>query len=266
MAERPRFAIVEPTGPRRPIVAHIPHASRVIPPDVRAGLLVDDADLERELLRLTDWHAYRLYASVADLGATRLVHGVSRLVVDPERFPDDMDEPMSRVGHGVVYTRTTDGRPLRADDPVERKRLVERYYRPYHAALTRLVAGTLDAFGSCLVLDCHSFATQPHPSEPDQSPDRPDICIGTDPFHTPPDLVATLVAAMEAEGFRVEVDRPFAGSLVPLAWHRTDRRVTSVMLETRRGLYCDESSGAVLPAFDAVAASIGRALGTAVGR
>ena len=47
MAERPRFAIVAPAAARRPIVAHIPHASRVIPPDVRAGLLVDDADLER---------------------------------------------------------------------------------------------------------------------------------------------------------------------------------------------------------------------------
>ncbi len=265
MAERPRFAIVAPTGARRPIVAHIPHASRVIPPDVRASLLVDDAELDRELLRLTDWHVYRLYASVAELGATRIVHGVSRLVVDPERFPDDADEPMSRVGHGVVYTRTTDGRVLRADDPVDRERLVERYYRPYHAALADLVAGTLEAFGSCLILDCHSFATEPLPSEPDQSPDRPDVCIGTDPFHTPPGFVATLVAAMEAEGFRVEVHRPFAGSLVPLAWYGTDRRVSSVMLETRRGLYCDETSGAALPAFDAVAARICRALNAASG-
>ena len=265
MAERPRFAIVAPAAARRPIVAHIPHASRVIPADVRAGLLVDDTDLDRELLRLTDWHADRLYASVADLGATRFVHGVSRLVVDPERFPDDADEPMATVGQGVVYTRTTDGRALRADDPVERERLVGRYYRPYHAALTELVAGTLDAIGSCLILDCHSFATHPHPSEPDQSPDRPDICIGTDPFHTPPELRAALVAAMEAEGFRVEVDRPFAGSLVPLDWYGTDRRVTSVMLETRRGLYCDETSGAVLPTFDAVAARIGRALVAVIG-
>ena len=147
---------------------------------------------------------------------------VSRLVVDPERFPDDAREPMARVGQGAVYTLTTDGDPLRTIDPVERSRLMARWYQPYHAALEGLVAATLDAFGTCLVLDAHSFATVPLPSESDQDPDRPDVCIGTDPFHTPRPLVAALAAALVDEGFTVAVDRPFSGSLVPLRWYGTD--------------------------------------------
>ena len=36
--------------------------------------------------------------------------------------------------------------------------------------LTALVAEALEAFGTCLVLDAHSFATVPLPHEPDQDP------------------------------------------------------------------------------------------------
>jgi N-formylglutamate amidohydrolase len=56
------FRIEPPHGAVAPIVAHVPHSSTVIPPDVRAGLLVDDETLADELVRLTDWHTDDLYA------------------------------------------------------------------------------------------------------------------------------------------------------------------------------------------------------------
>lgn len=188
-----------------------------------------------------------------------LVNRVSRLVVDPERFPDDADEPMAAVGQGAVYTRTTGGRILRDADPVERQRLIDRWYAPYHAALAEVVESALAATGRCLLVDCHSFSSVPLPSEPDQAPGRPDVCLGADPVHTPPALLAALRAGLEAEGFRVDVDRPFAGTLVPAPWYGTDRRVASVMLEVRRGTYMDEASGEPLPDIDRVADRIGTA-------
>ena len=254
------FLINRPSVGRRPIVAHVPHASSRIPVEVRAQLLVDDADLARELVRLTDWHTDRLYGWTADLGAAQLINGLSRLVVDPERFVDDADESMARMGQGVVYTQTTDGKPLRAPDAVGRQALIDRYFVPYHAALTALVAETLETFGRCLILDCHSFATHPLPSESDQRPGRPDICLGTDAVHTPAALAEALRSSLSAEGFAVEVNRPFAGTMVPLRWHGQDRRVASVMLETRRGLYCNEATGEPLADFDRVAEAIGRAV------
>ena len=184
---------------------------------------------------------------------------------DPERFPDDAREPMARVGQGAVYTRTTLGAPLRPDDPAERARLLSTWFEPYHAALTAGAAVQLERDGRCLVLDGHSFATVPLPSEPDQDPDRPDVCLGTDAFHTPPALGEALAARIQEAGFRVAVDRPFAGTLVPLRWYGTDPRVTSVMLEVRRGLYMDESTGEPLPAFDDVAARLEGAVGLALG-
>jgi N-formylglutamate deformylase len=159
-----------------------------------------------------------------------------------------------------VYTRTAHGDPLRALDPDERARLMGRWYEPYHAALEGLVAATLDAFGTCLVLDAHSFATVPLPGEPDRDPDRPDVCLGTDPFHTPRPLAAALVTALEQEGFKVALDRPFSGSLVPLRWHGVDRRVTSIMLEVRRGTYMDEGTGEPLEGIGDVAGRLRRAV------
>ena len=258
------FEILAATGTPRPVVAHVPHAATAIPADVRAGILLGDADLARELLRVTDWHVDALWSWLPGLGVPVLVNRLSRLVVDPERFADDAVEPMAAVGQGAVYTRTTDGRPLRAPEPEPRRELLARYFDPYHEALTSLVGERLHRFGSCLVLDCHSFATDPLPSEPDPSPGRPDVCIGTDPFHTPPALVAALRAALEAEGLRVEVDRPFAGALVPLRWYGREPRVTSVMLEVRRGRYCDEATAEASATFGEVRAALERAVGSAL--
>jgi N-formylglutamate amidohydrolase len=246
-------------------VGHVPHASRVLPPAERSRLRLDDAALEAELLRLTDAHTDRLFGWIPGLGGALLVNRTSRLVVDPERFAEDEREPMSRVGQGAVYTRTTDGRPLREVDDAERQRLLAAWFEPYHAALTALVESTLGRFGRCLILDGHSFASVPLPSEADQDPDRPDICIGTDPIHTPPVLVAALRDGLAAAGFRVAVDRPFAGTLVPLRWYGTDPRVQSVMIEVRRDRYLDEATGVPLPALDGVAGRLRDAARAALG-
>ena len=262
MIDRPAFTVLPPDGPASPIVAHVPHASTVIPAEARARLLLDDAALARERVRMTDWHTDALFAWTGRLGATRFVNGRSRLVVDPERFPDDAEEPMAAIGQGAVYLRTSDGLPLRAPDEGARRALLDAYFHPYHAALTALVDEVLLGWGRCLIVDCHSFPTDPMPSEQDQAPARPDICIGTDAFHTPWWLAGALRASMAGAGFRVEVDRPFAGTIVPLAYYRRDPRVASVMIEVRRGLYCDEATGERRPDF----ASVARRLEGAVGR
>lgn len=248
------FEIVEPAADvALPIVAHLPHAGTYLPPEVRAGIHLDDAALQRQLVQLTDWHTDRLFSWFPAAGAHAFINRTSRLVVDPERFADDALEPMAGRGQGVVYTRTTDLEPMRPDDPAERARLVAAYFEPYHAALTALVERVLERFGRCLIVDGHSFGTQPLPSEMDQAPDRPDICVGTDPTHTPKGLARALESAFRSAGFRVARDTPFAGSLVPLRHHGRDLRVATVMIEVRRGLYCDESTGEARPDLAAVA-------------
>lgn len=253
------FRVVRPRVAPVPVVAHVPHAGTWIPAEERAAILLDDSALGHELLVMTDHGTDALFGWVVGRGATALVNQWSRLVLDPERFEDPALEPMEQVGQGAVYTRTADGRPLRAPDAATRADLVDRLYRPWHRALSDLVAASLDAFDACLVLDCHSFGSVPLPSEADQDPDRPDVCVGTDPWHTPPGLADALETALRAEGFVVRRDSPFGGALVPLERHRRDRRVRAVMLEVRRDLYCDESTGALRAGWGDVAARLERA-------
>ena len=85
-----------------PIVLHLPHASTLIPEDLRNDFLLSDQELLGELARITD-HATDVIFQQAFPEANAIVFPVSRLVVDPARFSDDSQEPMSQVGMGVTY-------------------------------------------------------------------------------------------------------------------------------------------------------------------
>ena len=213
------------------IILHIPHASTVLPSEVE--FLLGQEALAYEVDAMTDHHTDRLF----DLpGAHRCVFPVSRLVVDPERFIDD---PMESVGMGVVYTHTADGNVLRAISEIDRLALINTYYHPHHNKLTRMVDDSLEQHNQCLIIDCHSFPAQPLPYESDTT--RPDICLGTDSYHTSTELRDCLLKTFEALGYVVAIDSPFSGTIVPLRHYHKDQRVESVMIEVNRSLYANSS-------------------------
>ena len=240
-----------------PVIIHIPHASANIP-ECEKKLALTAAELKRELLRMTDWYTDELF-DVGGEAATRLFFPVSRLVCDPERFADDVDEPMAAKGMGVVYTRTSDGRPLRSSlDAGERKRLLDAYYVPHHERLKQLVQDALDATGHALIIDAHSFPSSPLPCDLNQSPNRPEICLGTDSFHTPDWLQRAAAESFREMGWTVELNRPYSGTITPMSHYRVDARVQSIMIEVKRSLYLDEDAGTRLPQFSEIACKVQR--------
>jgi N-formylglutamate deformylase len=101
-------------------VLHIPHSSREVPTDERRAILLDDAALNSELLRMTDAYTDAIFP-VTPVEAGRVIFPLSRLVCDVERFPLDENEPMVTRGMGAIYTRTSMGDVLRAPaDAAER--------------------------------------------------------------------------------------------------------------------------------------------------
>lgn len=178
---------------------------------------------------------------------------VSRLLVDAERFSDDAAEPMSKVGMGMIYTLTAYGKKLRRPlQAHEVRNLVSRYYETHHQTLLAEVSEELEKYGKSLIIDCHSFPSQPLPCDRDQSTPRPDFCLGTDSFHTPSTLTHMVAQCIEEMGFSVGVNQPFAGSLVPMTLYKKDHRVTSIMIEVNRCLYMDETSGTRSRRFDSI--------------
>jgi N-formylglutamate deformylase len=242
------------------MILHIPHASRVVPEDVRDQIVLSAGDLDAELTWTTDAFTDELFFRP---GATVVRFPISRLVVDVERFPDDADEPMSRVGMGMIYTRTVSRNRLRRIlRPDETDHLVTQYYKPHHRKLSTAVQDELAQHGRALIVDCHSFPSQPLPCDEDQSMPRPDVCIGTDPFHTPAALVQLAARSFQEMGYNVNIDRPYTGSMVPMAFYKQDRRVASIMIEVNRALYMDELSGMKTGRFDTIQEQIQAVLGS----
>lgn len=240
------YEIIYPSGSvaAKPIIVHIPHSSTSIPPRYRQEICLDEAELASELLAMTDRYTDRLFGQATRYGATLFVNGVSRLVMDPERFPDDHEEPMAAKGMGAVYVSTSDGRPLRAASfgAINRQQVMDELYWPYSNALQNVVAGQIDQFGTCLVIDAHSFPSLALPYE-DEDLARPDICFGYDVFHEPQELRGILQIACDREGLTVAHNQPFSGSYVPAHYYLQDRRVKSMMIEVNRSLYMDETDG-----------------------
>ncbi|MEU3300170.1 N-formylglutamate amidohydrolase [Streptomyces sp. NPDC006678] len=246
-----------PGAVESPVILHVPHSSRVIPEPVRHGIRLDDQELRRELDHITDAHTAELAADaadVADVRPWRFVNSLSRLVVDPERFPDEREE-MLAVGMGAVYTRTTHREALRPAD-TDPQPLIDRYFHPYADAMTAAVSGRLDAVGRAVVIDVHSYPTRPLPYELHGDGPRPPICLGTDAFHTPPGLLAAAERAFAGFG-GTGLDSPFAGTYVPLEFYGKDPRVSALMIEIRRDVYMEEPGGPAGPGLVRLAAALG---------
>ncbi|MEU9861178.1 N-formylglutamate amidohydrolase [Streptomyces sp. NPDC047971] len=256
MTDAPHPFRLLPGAPDSPVLLHVPHSSRELPPDVRDDIVLDDRELARELDHITDAHTERiaeLAAGAAAAAPWRFVNRLSRLVVDPERFPDEREE-MTAVGMGAVYTRTTHRAELRPDG-FDARPLLDRYFHPYARAMTAAVTDRLAAVGRAVIIDVHSYPSEPLPYELHGEGPRPPVCLGTDPHHTPPALLTAARAAFEGIG-GVGTDSPFAGTYVPLEHYGRDTRVSALMVEIRRDVYMKEPGGPAGPGLDALATAL----------
>ncbi|CAG7632828.1 N-formylglutamate amidohydrolase [Rhodococcus opacus] len=220
-----------------PVILHVPHASRTIPPHVRAKLLLDDAALDAELDEATDTDTDLIATLGADHARTHpwiVKNALSRLVVDPERFPD-ASEPATAFGRGAVYTRACDGRRLRGELFADTDALLDEYFRPYALAVAELVTDRIVACGRAVIIDVHSYPERPSGFE-NPTAVRPALCIGTDPLHTPDWLTSATRRVFRPLG-EIAENTPYAGCYVPLDRYGHDERVSAVMIELRRDTY-----------------------------
>jgi len=214
------------------LILHIPHATNDIPD--KSGYVVSDTELQKEILLLTDWYTDDLF-SFAD--GISIVAGFNRVFCDVERFADDDKEVMSGVGMGVVYTKCDDGNDLRNVSGGLKAGILDYYYHPHHRRLLEAVNKQLECSGTALIVDGHSFSSIPFKRDLSQRVPRPDICIGTDSFHTPPGLTEFSSSFFRGQGLSVEVNQPYSGTIVPMEFYQTDSRVNSIMIEINRDLY-----------------------------
>jgi len=219
------------------LILHIPHSSVNMP--LLDGYSQDADKIQNELIKLTDWYTDELFYSESD---SMIIAPFSRIFCDVERFENDEDEIMSKVGMGVLYESFDDGSLLRKVSPALRSEIIRDYYWKHHNTLLEEVNKQLKNEGSCLIVDCHSYPSKPLIRDLDQTAARPDFNIGTDKYHTPQKLIDASIVYFEQRGFSIGVDWPYKGTIVPLEHYQKNKKFNSIMLEVNRELYLYEPS------------------------
>lgn len=141
-----------------PLVLAMPHVGTDVPPGIARRL----TPLGRTLGD-TDWHVERLYRGLLP-GATRVMAGFHRYVVDANRDPDGASLYPGMNTTGLVPLTDFDGRPLwlegQAPDAGEIAERTAAWHRPYHDALAAELERVRAANGVAILFDCHSIRSE----------------------------------------------------------------------------------------------------------
>lgn len=222
------------------ILIHIPHSSYTIPDKYKDLFYLKDDELFQEQLKMSDSYTDELFNIE---GIRQHIFPISRLVCDVERFRNEGDEEMTKQGMWVCYTKTSDCKPLKIVDDKHKQEILNLYYDKHHSVFKSQVEKILKEHSQCLIIDAHSFSSTPLPYELHSQKFRPDICIGTDDFHTPKEVAEYFYNAFSELGYKVGINNPFCGTIVPLKFYNSNKNVKSIMLEINRSLYMDEITG-----------------------
>ena len=245
------YTLIEPEHRLSSVLFASPHSGSQYPLSfVRASLLDEQVIRSSE-----DAFVDQLFGAAPELGAPILTAGAPRAYVDLNRSPDELDpaliEGARRQGHnpqvasglGVIPRVVANGRSIYDGKlPMsEAQRRIDRYWRPYHAALQAQLDIAHELFGQAILVDCHSMPHEAMDGVARHSVSRPEIVLG-DRFGAAAsgEVVDRIEAAFTAVGLIVTRNAPFAGAYVTQAYGRPSRRQHAVQIEIDRALYMDE--------------------------
>ncbi|HZE53406.1 MAG TPA: N-formylglutamate amidohydrolase [Bradyrhizobium sp.] len=245
------FTIVEPPVWRAPIIFNSPHSGSIYPDEFLSASRIDLPGLRRSEDSFMD----ELIGGLSGRGFPTVTVNFPRSYVDVNREPYELDPRMfagrlpsfantrsMRVagGLGTIPRVVGDGQEiyrerLSVDDALAR---IEALYKPYHRALRRLINKAHQAFGTVVVVDCHSM---PSIGVSRDEPRRPDVVIG-DRYGTScaPMLADMIEETMGRLGYSVGRNKPYAGGFITEHYGNPASGLHSVQLELNRAIYMDE--------------------------
>jgi N-formylglutamate amidohydrolase len=247
----PPFEIAEPAQWRAPIIFNSPHSGAVYPLEFLNASRIDLAALRRSEDSFMD----ELIGGLSARGFPTVTVNFPRSYVDVNREPYELDPRMfsgrlpsfantrsMRVagGLGTIPRVVGDGQEiyrerLNVDDALAR---IEALYKPYHRALRRLINKAHQAFGTVIVVDCHSM---PSIGVSRDEPRRPDMVIGDRYGTSCAGLLADMVEdTMGRLGYSVGRNKPYAGGFITEHYGNPASGLHTIQLELNRAIYMDE--------------------------
>ncbi|MBS0333372.1 MAG: N-formylglutamate amidohydrolase [Proteobacteria bacterium] len=243
----------EGKAPPTPLVFASPHSGRDYPADMMAAAALDAQAIRRSEDAFVD----DLIAEAPKLGAAVIAARYARAYIDLNREAFELDASMfedelpefarartARVaaGLGAIARVVSEGQEIYARKLTfqEARTRIEGAHRPYHAALERLIAEAHRAHGFAILVDWHSM---PAAAARAGGRDRPcDMVLG-DRFGASCAAVLTgrVERELEAMGYRVARNTPYAGGYTTEHYGRPQRRTHALQIEINRSLYLDEA-------------------------
>ena len=264
------FRIEQPEEQLAPFLFSSPHSGRCYTDAFKGASRLS----ELELRSSEDAYVDNLFSRVPDSGVPLMAAHFPRAFLDLNREPFELDPTMFsgplppfvkssgvRVGSGlgtiariVSERKEIYRRKLDVEDGLDR---IETLYKPYHQALRRQMALTHVKFGYACLIDCHSM---PSRVLQNASPSlRPDIILG-DRYGTSchPSLTAAAKSILSHLGFRVDMNRPFAGGFITQHYGRPIKGLHALQIEIDRSLYMNEETLEPVDHFEELADLFGR--------
>ncbi len=236
-AEPPVFRLHEG---QLPLLISMPHDGTAIPARLR-----DEFRDSARGVPDTDWHIATLYEFAAALGASLLVPGYSRYVVDLNRPADGSALYPGRVETGLCPLVTFAGEPLyrpgREPDADELARRRNDYWQPYHTALRDELARLRAAHPQVLLWEAHSIRSE----VPMLFEGRlPDLNLGTaDGASCAPAVRQALMDCLHKQSaYSWVVDGRFKGGYITRHYGQPIRGIHAVQLEVAQLTYMDEQT------------------------
>jgi len=221
-----------------PLLISVPHAGTYVPDAIAARLTP-----EALVMPDTDWHVEKLYSFAAELGAGLIVATHSRYAVDLNRDPSGKPLYPGRDNTELVPLGTFASQPVyrkgQEPDKAEEGERVERYWRPYHAALAAELDAIVARHGIAVLWDGHSI-----PAEvPRLFEGRlPDLNLGSAAgASADPDLRDCASAALDGPGMSLVVDGRFKGGYITRLYGKPAAKVHALQLEKAMVSYMDET-------------------------
>lgn len=248
------FEVLRARVLKTPLVFASPHSGRVYPPDLMSATRLDAREIRRSEDALVDG----LIEGGRAAGAALVLCRVGRAYVDVNRDPLELDAAMfsdaapkgaivtsSRVaaGLGAVPRVVGDGRAIYARKLrfAEARGRLERVHAPWHAALAKLLTTAHGRFGHGVLIDWHSMPSAAGRGEARKGRPRPDVVLGDRHGDScAAGLTALMKRELEAMGYVVALNRPYAGGYTTQVHGRPETGVHALQVELDRGLYLDE--------------------------
>lgn len=266
------FSLVAQDPPATPLVFASPHSGRDYPDEMLAAAAVEPEALRRSEDAFVD----ALIAPAAQAGASLILARYGRAFMDLNREPWELDPAMfsdalpvfaqgrtARVAAGLgAIARTAEGRDIYARKLTfaEAEARVAMAHVPYHDALDRLLARARGAHGIAVLIDWHSM-----PEAAARTALTPrhgkgcDIVLG-DRFGASctRKLTDLVEKELEAMGYRVARNAPYAGGYTTEHYGRPGSRTHALQIEISRALYLDEGTLAPTEGLAKLTADIGK--------